>query len=291
MISILIPIYNEVVVALVRDLQQQCDDLALTYEIICMDDHSQPEYRRQNAELGQRARVRYLELEVNIGRARIRNQLADLAAYAYLLFMDGDSRVIRTDYIRNYLEHLQPERVIYGGRVYQREPPVEPAYYLHWHYGCRREALNVEQRRLHPARTFMTNNFVVPRAIAGRIRFDESIRRYGYEDTLYALELEKAGIAVQHLDNPLEHQGLEEQEVFLRKTRDALDNLRELLPRHPEIDTRLLVAVRKLEQWHLRRLARLAAPLLMPILRGWLYYPRVPLKVLDLYKLFYFLKQ
>jgi glycosyltransferase involved in cell wall biosynthesis len=291
MISILIPVYNTSIVELVAALHRQALELAYPFEIICLDDRSRPEYRRMNAPIGELSHVNYLELKQNIGRSRIRNRLTDLATQPYLLFMDGDSRVIKKDYLKVYLQKADPESVIYGGRVYQADPPAETTYQLHWHYGRQREALSAAKRRQHPYRTFMTNNFLVPRAIAGSVRFDESLTRYGYEDTLYALELRKQGYPVRHIDNPLEHIGLEERAVFLQKVEDALENLKVLLPQHPEIDTRLLQLVRQLDHKVLLPLLRGSTPLWLPPLKKiMLTFPRAPLKLLDLYKLGYFLR-
>lgn len=292
MISILIPVYNDNVVELVETLQGQCMALKLPFEIICLDDGSQERYRKGNSCLNNLEDVRYVELAENIGRSRIRNRLADMARYPYLLFMDGDSKVIKMDFLANYLQVMKPKRVLYGGRVYNEKPPRGKNYFLHWHYGRRREAVAAAVRKTDPYRTFMTNNFVIPKAIALQIRFNESIRRYGYEDTLYAMELKKAAIPIVHLDNPLEHLGLEERSVFLQKVEDALDNLLEIVPAHPEIDTRLLQMVRQLKErrvlWGVTWSVSWWLPLMKKTLLG---LNRPPLWILDLYKLGYFVKE
>jgi glycosyltransferase involved in cell wall biosynthesis len=291
MISILIPVYNDPVGSLVNALHTQCIAEGITFEIICLDDCSRLEIRQLNAPLAQLPQVQYRELPENLGRSRIRNRLAGMAQYPYLLFTDGDSGVVRSDYIRNYLPLLHPEKVIYGGRVYSRQAPVDVRYRLHWRYGSQREALDMEARNAHPYRTFMTNNFVVPQVIFQDHQFDETIRRYGYEDTLYGLALQKAGITIVHTDNPLEHLGLESRDVFLHKIGEALDNLAELLPRYPELDTRLLSLVRQLEDRHLLPLLREISPFILPIFKNLMKIEGMPMRVLDAYKLFYFLEK
>ncbi|PHN07606.1 glycosyltransferase family 2 protein [Flavilitoribacter nigricans] len=292
MISILIPVYNTTVVELVGSLQRQCLDLQHPFEIICLDDCSEPAFRDQNRSLSTLEGVTYRELEENIGRSRIRNQLISLAVQPYLLFMDGDSKIVRSDYLRTYIQVLEPSKVIYGGRCYQQKTPSDPAHFLHWYYGKQREALPAATRRLYPYRTFMTNNFLIPRTIALAVRFDETIRRYGYEDTLYAMELQKKGQKIIHIDNPLEHIGLEERPVFLHKVEDALDNLKEILPRNPDIDTRLLRFIDQLRSRGLLLPVRLLGGLFRPVLRaGILAFSRPPLWMLDLYKLAYFLNK
>lgn len=290
MISILIPIYNESVVALVQTLHEQCTKAAIPFEIICLDDGSHPEIRKLNAAaLRDLPGLQYQELTENIGRSRIRNRLASLSQYPYLLFSDGDAGVVRTDFIQRYLQLLRPKQVIYGGRVYSELPPEKKDYRLHWRYGRQREALPVEARSAHPYRTFMTNNFVVPRAIFETVQFDEALRRYGYEDNLYALELQRAGVSILHIDNPLQHLGLETRAIFLRKVREALDNLQELQSRFPELDTRLLNVVHRLEVWNVLPLVRFLSPWLKPFFKSLMRIDNMPLRVLDLYKLTYFL--
>lgn len=290
MISILLPIYNFYVVPLVEDLGQQAQASGKPFEIICLDDASAAAWRERNAPLQSMPGVQYEQLPQNLGRARIRNLLAERAQYPYLLFLDADSAVIRDNYLQTYLDSLPTDRILYGGRVYADDPPDDPTYYLHWHYGRQREAMAVTARQQHPYRTFMTNNYVIPRAIALRIRFDESILQYGYEDTLLADALQREGIAIQHLDNPVLHLGLETATNFLGKIRTSLDNLRALLPLHPQLNTRLLNVYRKLIKWRMMPWVRPLASPLLPILENLLQRKRLGLRWLDLYKLLYFIR-
>ena len=109
----------------------------------------------------------------------------------------------------------------------------------------------------------MTNNFVVPKSIQQQFPFEEKIRHYGHEDTLFGLQLAQAKIPIIHLDNALEHLGLEPAEVFLQKSRQAVLNLAFLAKNYPEIDTRLLRVARKLKKvrlagfyaWFYRKMA------------------------------------
>ena len=57
-----------------------------------------------------------------------------------------------------------------------------------------------------------------------QIRFDESYAGYGYEDVRFGRELEKRGVSILHIDNPLVHLGLETSDVYLEKTRQAVRN-------------------------------------------------------------------
>ena len=65
----------------------------------------------------------------------------------------------------------------------------------------------------------MTNNILIPKKIFEQVQFDESSRKYGHEDTLFGIELKQLNIPIQHIDNPIYHDGLESTEIFLQKNR------------------------------------------------------------------------
>ena len=90
MLSILIPVYNFNIVPLVKELHGQASRLSIPFEIIVLDDCSSELLRDQNKEVSSLPGVKFKILDRNIGRARIRNRLAEMAKYSSLLFMDCD---------------------------------------------------------------------------------------------------------------------------------------------------------------------------------------------------------
>jgi hypothetical protein len=50
-----------------------------------------------------------------------------------------------------------------------------------------------------------------------RCIFSEDLKTYGHEDTLLGYDLFRNGIEIFHIDNPVEHTGLEDSSVLLRK--------------------------------------------------------------------------
>lgn len=229
--------------------------------------------------------IRYEELPENIGRAAIRNLLAERARFPYLLYMDCDSAVVRADYIEQYIAHLQPDTVLYGGRVYAPTPPQETQYLLHWKFGIAREQSPAHRRAAQPYHAFMTNNFLIPKTILQAIRFEERIRHYGHEDTLFGMDLQKRGIPILHLDNPLQHIGLETAEVFLQKTVQAVQNLLWLRQQGFQVETRLLRTADVLKRYRLLSLAGLLLRMAAPFMKRNLQSARPSLRVLDGYKL------
>jgi len=225
MLSILIPVYNFNIVALVNELHRQSEAASIEFEIVVLDDCSSELLRDQNKDVSNLPNVVFRELDKNIGRARIRNRLADMAKYSTLLFMDCDSEIPDKMYINRYLPYFGHEVVVCGGREYKPEQPEEPEYFLRWLYGLKREQIEAEVRNASPYRSFMTNNFLISKSILKLIQFDESLVKYGHEDTLFGLELKKHKIPVLHIQNPLIHIGLEATSEFLQKTGESIENL------------------------------------------------------------------
>ncbi len=212
---------------LVRTLHRQATDLDEDIEILLIDDCSEKVFQEKNRELTTLKLVRYEELTRNIGRSKIRNLLSNKAKYDYLLFLDCDSEVPDADYLKRYLHciHNDPTvNVIVGGTTYTATPG-SPEKQLHWLFGSKREVKTAALRLKNPYISFTSNNFLIHKNIITTVPFNETLSRYGHEDTLLGYELRKRGIPVMHIDNPLIHMGLETAQEFLAKTDQGLKNL------------------------------------------------------------------
>ncbi|MDR1454230.1 MAG: glycosyltransferase [Tannerella sp.] len=226
MFSICIPVYNYDVRTLVHSLHRQSGLTGQPFEILLMDDASRESCHAVNSAIDL-PHVRYIRLAENVGRSKIRNRLARAAKYPYLIFMDCDSAVPTEDYIRNYIPYFRENIVCYGGTAYEDKRP-DPSKYLRWKYGKERESRPFTEREKNPNYGFATNNFLVGKALFERVPFDETIRDYGHEDTLFGIQLLSLNIRIEHIDNPLVHLGLEDASVFIAKTEKAVANLRKI---------------------------------------------------------------
>lgn len=285
MLSILIPVYNFDIRPLVEELHRQAEALPLAAEILCFDDCSDSARQTVNRELGHLPLVQYREYPHNLGRSRIRNELADAARGAHLLFLDCDSEAPDSAYLKRYAECLDDKHLLYGGRAYRKEPPGDPQLLLHWLYGSRREQKPPAQRRKHPYHHFMTNNFLIPASVFQQARFDERLVGYGHEDTLFGMELRRREVPLRHLDNPLYHIGLEPASVFLEKTREGVRNLALLYRSGTGIETRLTAVYEKLKRWGLAVAARIVLRSLRPLFLHNLLSRHPSLLLFDFYKL------
>ncbi len=292
MLTICLPVYRFDPTVLVRELVRQAATLTHSVEVLVYDDASPAadrEIYQKELEAMRAEGVNYRLLPSNLGRAAIRNLLARDAGHETLLFLDADSGIERADFLAAYLRAAGQTTapLLMGGRIYAPEPPADTNKLLHWHYGHRRESRSAEERRRQPWHGFMSNNFLVRRDLLLQHPFDESIAGYGHEDTLWALQLRRAGVGeIVHLDNPVVHLDLEEATVFLDKQRRATENLRRLLRDHPYLETRLSAAVKRLRKWSIWGLTqvpvRWAAPTLQRQLTA---HPKGAFWRLDLLKL------
>lgn len=223
-LSILIPTYNYDVYNLVSELHRQGVANLITFEINVYDDCSPAQVKR-NKTINALPNVTFKVLEKNIGRSAIRNKLAKEATFDTLLFLDADTEIIRDNFLSEYLKALKPEsQIIYGGITYQKETPSSSEI-LRWHYGNAREALPVSERIKAPHLRFLTLNFLIRKSVFDVLKFNEEIPNLRHEDTLFALDCKKNNINVAHIDNPVQHNGLESSETFLRKSMESVEAL------------------------------------------------------------------
>lgn len=225
MLSILIPTYNYDCTRLVHDLQVQAECAGIDYEIIVADDASPiMSYREVNRKINVLPRCRLIELPENVGRARIRNRLADEAQGEWLLFMDADAEVISENFITDYLKYTDAD-VVCGGLCHADALP-SPEVSLRYVYEKRADKKRTARYRAkNPYGHFITFCFMVRDKVFHSVRFDESITEYGHEDTLFGAELERRKVPILHIDNPMRQGGIETNEEFMEKTRASLRNL------------------------------------------------------------------
>lgn len=227
MLSILIPTYNYDCTQLVTDLHAQAMQAGVEHEIIVADDASPNRILKEaNRVISGMPHCHLVELETNVGRARIRNLLAQEARHEWLLFMDADAKVVSPTFIADYMAHTDGGAEVVCGGLRHADTLPSPEVSLRYAYERRADRTRAARyREQAPYERFTPFNFMIRRSTFLAIRFDETIREYGHEDTLFGIELQERAVPVRHIDNALQHLGIESNEVFLSKTRAALRNL------------------------------------------------------------------
>lgn len=287
-LSILIPVFNWDCSQLIKDLHFQGLELGIPYEIIIADDCSTDkvvlEKNRECA--GGLENCRFLALKHNLGRAAIRNFLADQSKYDKLLLMDCDAAVKDALFVRKYVDAADKAQVVCGGAIHSDEIP-QKGVELRWVYEKNADKeRSAEFRSRNPYARFTPFSFLIERDLFMQIRFDESYAGYGYEDVQFGRELEKRGVSILHIDNPLVHLGLEKSEVYLEKTRQAVLNAYE---HRDEIgdSSLLLTHYNRVVKFRMRWLFKLIWTLFHGGMERNLLGPKPKLKIFSLYKLCY----
>lgn len=249
MLSILIPTKDYNCRILIEELSRQGERLNVPYEILLGEDGSSYESVEQNRPLEQLPKCRIIEYRENQGRARIRNRLAEEARYENLIFIDSDAIVEKKDFLECYLAAMRSNDIVCGG-LYHPVIIPSPDCTLRYKY-----EKNADKKRLaavrerNPYYDFSTFNFAIKRTLFLSIRFDENIKEYGYEDTLFGHQIKALGHVIKHIDNPLLHTGLESNRLYLRKVEQSLKTLYSI---REDIDTTpLLVAYRRLRKFRM----------------------------------------
>jgi glycosyltransferase involved in cell wall biosynthesis len=222
MLSVCVPVYNYHVTPLAMKLSRQAHLANFPVEILFLDDGSDPAYAPFNERLSSLNHVRFVS-QKNQGRSRTRNNLAAMALGEYLIFLDSDCD-IPGNFIEKYSAYCRPDRVVVGGLLYHARPH-DPSLWLRWKVGVKREVRTLRQRQSSPYTSFLSSNFMVPKALMSKMTFDEKMRGYGHEDTLFGLALKRNHVPLIHINNAVYHQGIDRADVYLNKLEQSIENL------------------------------------------------------------------
>ncbi|WP_310558206.1 glycosyltransferase [Flavobacterium sp.] len=286
MLSILIPGYNYNVVALVLELQKQCLECNINFEILVFDDGSKL-FLDENQKINSLEKCSFKVLEKNIGRSAIRNLLAKKTKFDSLLFLDADTIPIHNNFIKNYISQInEDEKIVYGGIQYQKGKPNKSKV-LRWKYGNSREALSVEKRQQNPYLSLLTLNFLIHKNIFATVCFNETIPNLRHEDTLFSYNLMQQKIKIIHIENPVFHLGLDAFEVAIKKENESLLGLKYLIDREllPSDYVRLSEIAAKIDKMKLNFVFALFYKITMPLFLKNLSSNNPSLFIFDLYRL------
>ena len=280
-LSILIPVFRRDCRPLLEELQAQAKKLSVGYEIILGDDCSGEPFTSVYATYQQEGLCRVFTPHQNMGAGRLRNALAQEAQGDQLLILDSDTMPASANFLARYLQQASADEAVCGGFIY---PPTldNP---LRRRYGECVESKPAVERAKAPHAGFISMAFMIPRATMLATGFPPNMGM-GYEDLLFGEHLRQAGVALRHIDNPVEHHNCDTPAEFLSTTRRYIDNLH----RHQEelgSLVRLARAYRKLHNWHLAGVAAALWPPLRPLLERQLTGAHPSLRLFNLYKLLY----
>lgn len=224
MLSILIPVYNYNVYPLVLELQKQCIDCGIAFEILCQDDASQSSLNAFNENVNALSNCSFVSLKKNLAHRENRNSLAEQAKFDYLLFIDGDSIIIHDNFIKKNIDNLHDFDVVYGGRLHPEKCPSDNQK-LRWKYGRFIEDKSAENRKKKPYQSLLFNNTLIKKDCFNKVKFDKYRKKYGHDDTQLSYQLSLLKSKINHIENPVEHGDIDTNLIYLKKTKEALENL------------------------------------------------------------------
>jgi len=215
MLSILIPVYNYNAQPLVNELVKQCNNSGITFEILCQDDASNSQLNILNQEINLLPNCSFFINEINLGRGKNTNSLAQKAKQDWLLILDCDTFPADSNFIQKYFDvaSYSSKNILFGGIIYEDKKP-DKEQLLRWIYGRKRETS-----------TILTSNLWIKKEVFLKHPFDDSITKYGYEDLRFFSVLKENNFKILRIQNPTYHLNLETSEVFLNKTKTAVENL------------------------------------------------------------------
>lgn len=289
-LSICIPVYNFDVRELVSDLKKEIAAGSVDAEIILIDDASEEKFIQINRTLQSEVK-NFIFLEKNIGRSQIRNLFLYYSKGDYLLFLDCDGKIISDNFLNNYIRFIEKNadvKVVYGGRNVSETFPDEH-HHLRWKFAVERENHPVKIRLEKPYLSFQTNNFVIKKEVLEKVHFNPEFQKYGYEDLLFAMDLKTEKIKIDHIENPIFNNDLEENKVYLQKVEESVESLSKML-RNKELNSKLsevklVKAYQMIEKQPLKPLFRLFFGLRRERLKESLLKGNMSLRYLDFYKL------
>ena len=222
MISILIPCFDYNAYPLVSILEKQALMLKIDFEIICIDDGSFSSKNDLNQKINLLTNSKFIELKKNIGRINNRLLLAEKSQYEWLIFIDVDTLPNEDNFLKNYIEQLNRGALIIGGCIYKK--PENENFSLRYKFGKFREEIKSDIRNKNPYKYISSCNFMCKRNVLIDVLSSINTISYG-NDYVFGSLIKKMGIYINHIDNPVLIDNIDENQIFIKKTHDGLDNL------------------------------------------------------------------
>ena len=222
MISILIPCFDYNAYPLVSVLEKQALMLKIDFEIICIDDGSFSSKNDLNQKINLLTNSKFIELKKNIGRINNRLLLAEKSQYEWLIFIDVDTLPNEDNFLKNYIDQLNKGTLIIGGCTYKK--PDNENFSLRYKFGKFREEIKSDIRNKNPYKYTSSCNFMCKRDVLINVLASINTVSYG-NDYIFGSLIKKKGIDIKHIDNPVLIDNIDENQIFIKKTHHALDNL------------------------------------------------------------------
>ena len=225
MLSILIPCFDYNAYPLVCEIEKQALILELKFEIICIDDGSFSLKNELNQKINSIPNAKFIESKKNLGRIKNRLLLAEASQYEWLIYIDVDTIPENKNFLKNYLAYIGENYFVFGGRHFDQSSNIKKGA-LRVKFAKYREEKKAIERTKNPYKFVCSSNFMAPKdALLSALN---QIKNSSYgNDYIFGAILKSKSTAVIHIDNPVVVNEAEDNEVFIKKTKNALMNLYE----------------------------------------------------------------
>ena len=139
-----------------------------------------------------------------------------------MIFIDVDTLPNEDNFLINYIDQLNKGTLIIGGCTYKK--PDNENFSLRYKFGKFREEINGDIRNKNPYKHVSSTNFMCKRDILINVLASINTVSYG-NDYIFGSLIKKKGIDIKHIDNPVLIDNIDENQIFIKKTHHALDNL------------------------------------------------------------------
>lgn len=290
MLSVLIPVYNYNALPLVKEIVNQFKKEGVDFEILCYDDGSTL-YEEENNEIDSLSNVIFKKSSTNIGRTATRQKLASDASYDWLLFVDADMIPKSDQFIKNYLlcmEEPAEREVIFGGYAYKNLN--QPKRLLRYRYGKKREEIPASKRVENPYKNVLSGNIFIKKSLFLKAN-TLLLNRYGL-DPLFSAQLQRLSVVPSHIDNEVYHNGLENNKVFLEKSKEGAKTIYWLYQKNliTKNQSQLVKALQWLQRFKLLGFFKAISKLIIKPIEKLLFTGSAPLFLFDFYRLYWFIK-
>ncbi|WP_053972327.1 glycosyltransferase [Mangrovimonas sp. ST2L15] len=288
MLSILIPTYHYNAFPLASNVVSQAEKEQIPFELLCIDDGSNSELNSENHKINDLKNSSFISLKENVGRSSVRRILAEKAKFDWLLFLDADVIPKSNDFLKNYIQLINGDfEAIFGGFAYTSNYESSGKE-LRITFGKNREEVPGSIRNKTPYKVIISANFLIKRNIYTDGLNISQDNLYGM-DYLFGALLKKHQIKIKHIDNEVYHLGIDSNDLFLEKTKKAVETLAYLVraDKMKEHQNSLLKTYKFLKSMHFDTLYGKLSKMINPQLEKNLRGSNPNLFVFDLYRLGY----
>lgn len=222
MISILIPVFDYNAFALVESLEKQGLKLGIPFQIICADDASFSKKNSVNQNINSLTNAQFIEHKKKLGRVCNRQYLAEKALYDQILFLDVDVVPKNSDFLEKYIQEMRlGNYIVFGGLCYDTKT-TKSSNSLRYFFGKKREEVAAKIRNRNRYKHIISSNFMFKKSVFLQIN-GMLTKHVGYGmDYAFGALLCANNIGVKHIDNPVIHLGVDQNDVFLKKAENSM---------------------------------------------------------------------